>query len=159
MHPMVTRALRAFVGFSLLSSVFGQVVVIPTSVKDEADLFPELAPLTTAFTVLGIAGVACVQVALIAVWMLLSMISEDAIFTARAFRWVDLVIGATVAATVLTGGTTAYFWVFDTVTPIGTTMGVTGLMFGGVVMVLFLVVMRGLLKKATALEGELAAVV
>jgi hypothetical protein len=38
-------------------------------------------------------------------------------------------------------------------------MGVTGLMFGGVVVLLFLVVVRGLLRKATTLEHELAAVV
>jgi hypothetical protein len=159
MNQMVIRALRAFVGFSLLSSVFGQLVVIPATVRDEAELYPETAPLVTAFIVLGIAGVACVQVVLVAVLMLLSMISADAIFTERAFLWVDTVIGATVAATLLTGGTTAYFWVFDTVTPIGTTMGVTGLMFGGVVVLLFLVVVRGLLRKATTLEHELAAVV
>lgn len=40
----------------------------------------------------------CVQVVIVATWMLLGMAREDLIFSDGALRWVDLIIGAIAVA-------------------------------------------------------------
>ena len=87
------------------------------------------------------------------------------IFSPRAFRWVDVVIGATLAAAVLSFVVSVMqVSVPGSVDPEGMTS--TGLMLAGlagtgvaVFAALVLLVMRGLLRKATTLQDELAQVV
>ncbi|MBP2478648.1 hypothetical protein JOF53_007520 [Crossiella equi] len=159
MNRTAVLILRAFVAFALLVSVFGQFVVVPGAVREELDLYPEFADRLLPYTVVGVAGVACVQVALVAVWFLLGLVHEDAMFTARAFRWVDLVIGATTAATALSGGFLVHMLTSIQPGPVANLFGITALAFGGFALALVLVVLRGLLRKATSLEDELAVVV
>ncbi|GAA0638832.1 DUF2975 domain-containing protein [Kutzneria viridogrisea] len=159
MNRIAIHILRCCIAFALLVSVFGQVVVIPNAVADEAELYPELADRVAAYTAVGIIGVLCVQIALVAVWALLSMAHADRLFSERAFRWVDVVIGATVAAIALTSGFGVHMLFSTQPGPPAQILGVAGLTFGGFALVLAMLVMRGLLRKATALEGELAEVV
>ncbi|MDQ0401817.1 DUF2975 domain-containing protein [Streptomyces sp. NPDC000349] len=143
----------------------GQLVVIPTTASDEVDRFPPYAPFAAPYVAVAVVGVVCVQIALGAVWMLLGMVERDAIFTRRAFRWVDTVIGAAAVATLLAVGVAVHLAVAETPSP-DDGMELIGALGAAVVGVgvaaafaMLVVVMRGLLRKATQLQSEIAAVV
>ncbi|MFH8704218.1 DUF2975 domain-containing protein [Streptomyces rubrogriseus] len=165
MHRLFIAALRAAAAAGVLLGLFGQIVVIPTTASDEADRFPPYEPFAVPYATVAILGVACVQVALAAVWMLLGMVERDAVFSRRAFRWVDTVIGATVVATLLAFGVAVHLAVAEIPTPddgmqtLGALGAAVACVGAGAAFAMLVVVMRGLLGKATALRGELARVV
>ncbi|MGW7261020.1 DUF2975 domain-containing protein [Streptomyces sp. NPDC054834] len=165
MHRSLIAILRAGIVTAILLGLFGQIVVIPTAAADEVDRFPPYAPFATPYATVAIAGVACVQVALVAVWMLLTMVERDAIFTPRAFRWVDTVIGSSIVATLLAIGVTGHLALADIPSP-GDGMDVVSALAAAIVGVgvgasfaMLIVVMRSLLLKATDLQTEMAEVV
>ncbi|WP_306370988.1 DUF2975 domain-containing protein [Nocardiopsis sp. CC223A] len=166
MHSYITLVLRVGVALAILVGLFGQVVVIPGAAADEVERFPPYAPYELPYVILAILGVACVQVALVAVWALLAMVERDAIFTRRTFFWVDVIIGATLAASLLTAGVTVHLLVDSDIPSPADGMeliGALGAAFtttaGGVAFALLLVLMRGLLRKATELQSEMSEVV
>lgn len=165
MQRFSIATLRVGVIVAFLAGLFGQIVVIPATAADEVDRFPPYGPFAAPYVAVAIAGVACVQVALIAVWMLLAMVRRDAIFTSRAFRWVDIIIGSSVVATVLALGVTGHLALTDVPTPddgmevIGALGAATVSVGIGVAFVLLVAVMRSLLRKATDLQTEIAEVV
>ncbi|CAL9346194.1 MULTISPECIES: DUF2975 domain-containing protein [Streptomyces] len=165
MHRLFIAALRAGIAAAILLGLFGQIVVIPTTAADEADRFPPYEPFAVPYATVAILGVACVQVVLAAVWMLLDMVERDAVFSRRAFRWVDTVIGATVVATLLAFGVAVHLAVAEIPSPddgmqvlgaLGAAVACVGV---GAAFAMLVVVLRGLLSKATALRSELAEVV
>ncbi|MFB8415187.1 DUF2975 domain-containing protein [Streptomyces albidoflavus] len=165
MHPILTTLLRAAVVVVLAVGLFGQVVVIPTTAADEAELFPPYAPYAVPYAVLAVLGVACVQVTLVAVWRLLGMARHGALFAPRAFRWVDVVIVSSVAATVLAAGVAAHLLVAEIPSPDGG-MGVESALAAtvtaagaGASFAMVTVIMRSLLRKATELQQEMAEVI
>lgn len=156
--------LRVGVVLAFLVGIFGQVAVIPSTAADEVDRFPEYAPYAVPYAALAIIGVACVQVALVAVWVLLGMLRRDALFSAKAFRWVDIVVGSTVFATLITAGATVHIAFGDI--PFPNNMQAIGALgyafvttFAGVALTMFLMLMRSLLRKATDLQAEMSEVV
>jgi hypothetical protein len=165
MHRLFIAALRAGIAFAIAVGLFGQIVVIPTTAADEVDRFPPYAPFATPYVTVAIIGVACVQVALVAVWMLLTMVQRDAIFTPLAFRWVDTVIGSSLVATLLMTGVAGHLALADIPSPddgmeligaLGAAIATVGV---GVAFAMLTVIMRSLLRKATDLQTEIAAVV
>ncbi|MGP3938191.1 MULTISPECIES: DUF2975 domain-containing protein [Streptomyces] len=165
MHRLFIVALRAGLVAAILAGLFGQIVVIPTTAADEVDRFPPYAPFAAPYVTVAIVGVACVQVALVAVWMLLAMVRRGAIFTPMAFRWVDAIIGSSVVATLLAVGVTGHLALTDIPSPddgmevIGALGGAVVAVVMGVSFAMIMVIMRSLLRKATDLQSELAEVV
>ncbi|MEU9499027.1 DUF2975 domain-containing protein [Streptomyces sp. NPDC048196] len=165
MHRFFILALRAGVVAAILVGLFGQIVVIPTTAADEVDRFPPYAPFATPYVTVAIVGVACVQAALVAVWRLLTMVRRDALFSPPAFRWVDLIIGASVVATLLALGVTGHLALADIPSP-DDGMAVLGALAAalagvgvGAAFAMLVVILRGLLRKATDLRAEMAEVV
>ncbi|MFF3273814.1 DUF2975 domain-containing protein [Streptomyces chrestomyceticus] len=165
MHRYFIAILRAGIAAAVLLGLFGQAVVIPSTAAEEVDRFPPYAAFATPYVLVAIAGVACVQVALVAVWMLLTMVECDAIFTSRAFRWVDTIIGASVAATLLAAGVTVHLGLAEIPSPddgmdvVGALAAATVAVGVGAAFAMLVVVMRSLLRKAADLQTEMAAVV
>ncbi|MFH8347839.1 DUF2975 domain-containing protein [Streptomyces sp. NPDC018045] len=165
MHRHFIAILRAGIAAAILMGLFGQVVVIPTTAADEVDSFPPYAPFAVPYVVVAIAGVACVQVALVAVWKLLTMVERDAIFTPRAFRWVDTIIGASVVATLLAAGVAGHLAVAEIPSPddgMDVVSALAAALVGvgvGAAFAMLVVIMRTLLRKATDLQTEMAEVV
>jgi hypothetical protein len=89
------RALRAVLAAVLAGTVLVQVLMVwaLASGKD-----PEHGLPLTAFRVLAILGLGAAQVALACVWRLVSMVRRGTVFSSAAFRYVDGIIGAIVAA-------------------------------------------------------------
>ncbi|WP_353681943.1 DUF2975 domain-containing protein [Microbacterium sp. ABRD28] len=97
-------------------------------------------------------GIVTLQVFAVCVWRLLTMVRRDAVFTPAAFRYVDVIIGAVIAASVVT-------FAFAVVLRFGEAApGIIGLISGFALvlagMALLVVVMRMLLTQAIAREVE-----
>src|SRR6185312_8101497 len=101
MPSLVIALLRAAIAGALVLGLFGAAVVIPTTAADEVDRFPPYAPLQVPYTIAGVLAVLSVLGALVATWVLLSMAHQDAIFSPRAFPWVNAIIGCGAFATLI----------------------------------------------------------
>ena len=158
MISKVISALRLCLVVLGLGALFGQIVYVPVAASQSAQEYPELAYLAVPYAIAMIVVLACVQIALIAIWKLLALVARGWIFDLEALRWVDVIIVSAAVATVIT---------VATVTHLISWVGVGGpfallvqgaSLVGGVSFVLLMIVMRGLLASATALKSEMAEV-
>lgn len=96
MGKLTVGALRVVLVVVLAGTVFVQagMVWVLVSGNDPEDGSLPLAPLR----VCTILGMVAVQVALVCVWRLVTMVRRGAVFSPTAFRYVDVMIGAIVAA-------------------------------------------------------------
>lgn len=165
MSRFLITVLRVGIAASIMLGLFGQIVVIPTTAADEVDRFPAYAPFAAPYAAVAITGVVCVQVVLAAMWMLLDMVERDVIFTERAFRWVDIIIGAAIVTTLLALGVAGHLLLADIPSPDdgmeieGALAAATVCVVVGAAFAMLMVIMRGLLRKATVLRAEMAEVV
>ena len=158
MNVLASRLLRVALVVLLFGTVLVQVL-LPVFASEEGRIFPEVAYLVVPYSVAGILFVGCGQVALLAVWRLLSLVDRGVIFTPRAVRWVDVITACAAVATVLTAGVSIHM--------LGFVPGGGGPMIfylavclaGGLAFVLLMVVMRGLLESAIADRSELDGVI
>ncbi|MEU8133482.1 DUF2975 domain-containing protein [Streptodolium elevatio] len=151
MGKLTVGALRAVLAMMLVGTFFvqaGMVWALVTGNDPEDGSLP-LTPLR----VVTVLGMMAVQVAVVCVWRLVSMVRRGTVFSHAAFRYVDIVIGAIVAAAL----------VWFTVTGINAPgqredPGVTVIMAGvGVAILgvaLIVLVLRMLLAQAVARDGE-----
>jgi len=161
MNKALTIILRAGIAAAFLVSLFGQILVIPNSGVDELRYYFPHGPMLVVYAGLAILGVACAQVAMAAVWMLLAMIERDALFSPKAFRWIDVIIGASAAATLLSLGVVVHlmFTSMPNMIFFGAWLFAIACAAVGASFAMLMVVVRGLLRKATDLETEMAEVV
>jgi hypothetical protein len=113
--------------------------------------------LAVPYSVLGIAALACVEVVLASLWVLLSMVRRGAIFDERAFRWVGVISVAGLVAAVIVAALCAHVGEIDDAPGLVLIGG--GVAIGGAAFALLMVVMRGLSRSATMLKRELDDVV
>lgn len=152
-------ALRVLIVVLLAGLLLGQVVLVPALSGEMAALYPEVAWVRWPLVAVAAAGIACVEVALVAVWRLLSLVREDEVFSPAAFRHVDVIVGAIVVATALTGGVAAFLTFWGRGNPPGIFLGLAGLTLGGAALALLMGVMKALLREATRQRADLAEVV
>lgn len=159
MRPSLFTALRTCIVLAALGSLLGQVAVIPQVAAEEALAWPEVAHLRWPYTAAAVAVVACVQVALVATWALLDETECGEVFDGRAFARVDAIIAAAAVATTLSAGVAAHLLVVVGVGGPGVALGLGAAVVGGTTFALLMTVMRGLLRRATSMRGELAEIV
>jgi small-conductance mechanosensitive channel len=150
---LTVRALRAVLVVVLTGTVFVQAsmvwVLVSGSDPEDGSL-----PLT-AMRVITILGMAAAQVALVCVWRLVTMVRRGTVFSHAAFRYVDGVIGAIVAAALLWFAVTAVNAPGQRDDPgVTVIMGGIGLAILGVALIVL--VLRMLLAQAVARDGEAA---
>ena len=151
MGKLTVHALRAVLAVVLTGTVLIQVGMVWTLISGND---PEDGSLPlTSLRLITILGMVTVQVALVCVWRLVTMVRRGTVFSHAAFRYVDIVIGAIVAAAL----------VWFTVTAINAPgqrddPGVTLIMGGiGVAILgvaLIVLVLRMLLAQAVARDAE-----
>jgi len=153
----VVTALRASLIALLALLVLLQVLSLPGQFRHMAQEDPDLADLRWPLTALAAFWVGCAQVVVVATWRLLSLVQADRIFSEVSFRWVDAILGAIGAAwAVLLGVFLVAGLNADDPGPIV----LLGLLLVAVaVLGLLMVVMRALLKQATALRLDLETVI
>jgi hypothetical protein len=171
MNRFSIAALRLAIVFAFLCGLFGQIMVAPNVVIELVftyfdGSYNELHPYVVAYTTIAILGIACIQVGFVALWQLLAMISSGAIFSLKAFRWLDTIIGAALGATVLAFGVAMHFTFGVIPYSEDQDMAALSAWGGSIVCVgvglafaMLMTIMRGLLRKATDLESEMAEVV
>jgi hypothetical protein len=154
MSDLVIRALRVLLVLLALGALGAQVVIVlVVATHPEADL----ADRAVAYSMLGVGAIACVEVLLVALWVLLSMVRSGGIFDERAFRWVDVITVAGLLAAVLVAALCAHVGEIDDAPGLILIGGAIGI--GGVTFALLMLVMRGLLRTATVFRRELDEVV
>jgi hypothetical protein len=158
MNILAIRLLRLALLVLLFGTVLGQVL-LPVFASEEGGIFPELAYLVVPYSVAGVLGIACGQVALLVVWRLLSMVAGGVIFTRRALHWVDVITACAALATVLWAGPMVHLLFVVGLGGPGVLLGLAACIAGGLAFVLLMVVMRGLLESAVADRTELDEVI
>jgi hypothetical protein len=153
MGKLAVRALRAVLVVVLTGSVFVQALMVWALVSG-SDPGNGSLPLT-AFRVITILGIGTAQVALVCVWRLVTMVRRGTVFSHAAFRYVDVIIGAIIAAALVWFAVTAVNAPGQRADP-GVTliMGGIGLAILGVALIVL--VLRMLLAQAVARDVEAA---
>jgi hypothetical protein len=105
MGKLTVRALRAVLVVVLTGTVFVQALMV-WALAGGNDQEDGSLPLT-ALRVVTILGIGTAQVALVCVWRLVTMVRRGTVFSHAAFRYVDVVIGAIVAAALVWFAVTA----------------------------------------------------
>ncbi|MFF2197793.1 DUF2975 domain-containing protein [Streptomyces sp. NPDC058157] len=149
MGKLTVGALRAVLGLVFAGTVFVQAGMVWALATDPEDGSLPLTPLR----LVTILGMAAAQVALVCVWRLVAMVRRGTVFSHAAFRYVDGVIGAIVAAAAVWFAVTALNAPGQREDP-----GVTVIMAGvGVAILgvaLIVLVLRMLLAQAVARYAE-----
>lgn len=153
MGNLAVRALRAVLVVVLTGSAFVQAMMVWALVSgnDPEDGSLPLTPLR----VITILGIGAAQVALVCVWRLVTMVRRGTVFSHAAFRYVDVIIGAIIAAALVWFAVTALNAPGQRDDP-GVTliMGGIGLAILGVALIVL--VLRMLLAQAVARDIEAA---
>ncbi|MEU7862052.1 DUF2975 domain-containing protein [Nonomuraea sp. NPDC049141] len=153
MGKLAVRALRAVLVVVLGGTVCVQALMVWVLISG-SDPEDGSLPLTS-LRVITILGMVTVQVALVSVWRLVTMVRRGTVFSHAAFRYVDAVIGAIVAAALLWFAVTALNAPGQREDPgVTVIMGGIGLAILGVALIVL--VLRMLLAQAVARDVEAA---
>lgn len=150
MGKFTILALRIVLASALAGSLLVQGVLVPLL---WADLEEAPAGVRVPLVVIVVLGIVTMQVTGVCVWRLLTMVRRGTVFSHAAFRYVDIVIGAAAAASLLTFGLAVTLAPGEAVAP-----GVVGLICGAALVIagvaLIVLVLRMLLAQAVALDAE-----
>ena len=117
------------------------------------DIGPDVADVAAPLIVTTVLGIVTIQVTLVCVWRLLTMVRRGTVFSHDAFRYVDVVIGAIAAASLLTFGLGVILAPGEAAAPgMVLLIGGAGVLVAGVALVV--VVLRMLLAQAVARDTE-----
>ncbi|MEV7419241.1 DUF2975 domain-containing protein [Streptomyces sp. NPDC089919] len=149
MGKLTVGALRAVLAVVLVGTVLIQVMMVWAIFNDPEDGSLPLTPLRLVTA----AGMLAVQVALVCVWRLVTMVRRGTVFSHAAFRYVDGVIGAIVAASLVWFTITAINAPGQREDP-GVTVIMAGIGLAILGVALIVLVLRMLLAQAVARDGE-----
>ena len=154
MGKLTLLALRIVLAVALAGSRFVQAVLVPRLATDLSEDFgPDVADVAAPLIVTTVLGIVTIQVTLVCVWRLLTMVRRGTVFSHDAFRYVDVVIGAIAAASLLTFGLGVILAPGEAAAPgMVLLIGGAGVLVAGVALVV--VVLRMLLAQAVARDTE-----
>jgi len=134
-----------------------QFLSFPGGIAYDAQQHPEQAYLRWPLTFLAGFCIFCAEVVVFSTWKLLSLVQSDRIFSDAAFKWVNAIIWAIAGAwTILVG---FLIWVFSNADDPGFPMVLLFFVLSVTVVGLLMIVMRALLRQATALRTDMEAVI
>lgn len=142
-----------------LAALAVQVIILPRQAAAMAWEYPEFTYLQFPILVLAIAIIACGQLILACIWTLLTKVRRDRIFGRSALLWVDIMIGALLLAVAFSVAIFVTLVYGAEIGPPGVIYGLLLLVCGCLALALVLLVMRGLLRKATEQASYLDEVV
>ena len=159
MNTLAVLGLRILLVLLFIGALYPELILVPSAGAEISRWYPDRGYLEMPYVTLGILAVACSQVAIIALWALLSRVRRGAIFAESAFRWVDVIIGCGVVATALVAFVEVNAIVIENIGSPAILILLTSAVIAGGAFVLLMIVMRGLLRSATTLQRELEEVV
>lgn len=154
MNRVAVRALRVvlvLLAVGVLAAAVLVVVVPSTQYSRPVD------GIDIAYMVVWLITLACVEVGLFAVGVLLNRVAREAIFDESADRWVWVIAVTGLVAALLVGGMAVSVGELGDAPGMVLIGGAIGM--AGVAFALLMTVMLGLLRTATGLRRELEAVV
>lgn len=98
MNRWVVLSLRVVLAIGLLGSLVVQVLIVPLLWLDMDEAGEGFR---TSLAVIAVLGILCLQVIAVCVWRLLTMAARGTVLSPDSFRYVDIVIGAIAAGSVL----------------------------------------------------------
>jgi hypothetical protein len=149
--------LRVFLVLLFGILVVFQTLSLPGQFAHMAEESPDLAYLRWPMTAVSVFWVLCVQVVIVSTWKLLTMVKNDRIFSEASLAWVDAIVWAIVAAWVVLLSVFLYFGL--RADDPGLPLVLLLMLIGIAVLGLLMVVMRALLRQATALRTDMEAVI
>ncbi len=151
MGKVTVHALRAVLAVLIAGTVLVQAGMVwaLASGSDPEDGSLPLTPLR----LITIVGMVSVQVALVCVWRLVTMVRRGTVFSDAAFRYVDVMIGAIVAAALVWFAVTLVNAPGQRDDP-GVTLIMGGISVGILGVALIVLVLRMLLAQAVARDVE-----
>jgi hypothetical protein len=158
MQPRVTRILKVLIVVLLGLLLSSQILVIPEVARITAIRNPDVAHLEIPGIIGAVVFLALVEVTLVCIWFLLSLVQAERIFRVEAFRYVDVILAALVAAGALILASYIVIVANRAVSLSLTLLAVLGIVVSAA-LALLVVVLRGLLRKALELEQDLSEVV
>lgn len=134
-----------------------QTFSLPGQFAHMAQESPDMAYLRWPMTAIAAFLVLCMQVVIVSTWKLLTMVRRDRIFSEASLTWVNTIVWAILAAWVVLVGLFLYvgFNADDPGLPLLLFLMVVGVAALGLLMV----VMRALLRQATALRTDMDTVI
>ncbi len=157
-NRIVVDTLRVLLGAVLIVILYLQIVGLPWLSGVIAEDLPAEAYMRWPILALSIAGLACVQVGVVSTVHLLGLTRKNDVFSHRALRWVNALIGAALAGSLVCLMTILY----QSSTVAGPPLWMLLLLCGvlvGVGIALLLTVMRSLLIQATTLRRDMDSVI
>lgn len=145
---IVTLKTLIFVLIALLLAC--QVFVIPAVAQQMVEKSPPLGYLQVPRIVVTVGFLLCLQIALVCVWRLLSLVRASVLFRENAFTYVNI-LGLVALATLLILGSFITLAVAGGASPSVIMLSSLGIVVGSG-LALMIVVMRGLLRKASELD-------
>ena len=146
-------AVRIVLAMVLVGSLFVQVVMVPLLAVDLDGLAPDYAYLRIPLIVIAVLAVLTVEVTFVCVWGLVTMARRGTVFSQAAFRYVDIILTAVAAGSLLTFVLGVILAPGDAVAP-----GIVLLIGGAGVLIacvaLIVLVLRALLTQAVAREAQ-----
>ncbi len=159
----VVLPLRILLALAFVFLLVMQVMSVPGDILHDLGRTPEAAHVLIPMLVVAELVMLCFQVVIVCTWQLLTMVKKDRIFSEASLRWVDGIVWSFIAAWALFGGLAAYIVAVIYFTPEIRDPGIPIVLFGivlmGAVLVLLMVVLRALLRQATALRSDMEAVI
>lgn len=163
MNRIVFNLLTLLIFSGIAFALFAQIMILPGIAADEVRNFPAYEPYRVPLLTLGIAFIACAQVALAGLWVLVFRAQSGSFFRPGTQRWVVTIGAAVGVATLLTGG--LFLYVTFAGIPMPSDMGDLGLwmMSGlgslvGVALLGVVFVTHRLVERATDAQTELDGV-
>jgi hypothetical protein len=150
-------ALRVFLVVLFGVLVVFQTLSLPGGIAYHAQQNPHDANLRWPLTAIAVFLVLCAEVVVVATWKLLTLVKKDRIFTTASLKWVDAIVWAVGAAWLVFAGMLLFVG-FNADDP-GMPMLLFLVTVGVTVIELLIVVMRALLRQATALRTDMEAVI
>jgi hypothetical protein len=150
MGKLTVVTLQVIIAIALVGSIIVQVVIVPLM---WADLDDAPGQVRLSFTIAIVLGIVTLQVSAVCIWRLLTMVRRGSVFSRAAFRYVDVVIGAIAAASLILVGLGVALAPGEAVAPgVVLLIGGAALVVAGVALVVL--VLRMLLAQAVARETE-----
>jgi hypothetical protein len=158
----VVLPLRVLLVLVLAALVAAQVWAVPAVLPDIADPSLERSFMRGTMLVVAVLGLVCVQAVVVCTWKLLTLVTDDRIFSDGALRWVDAIVASVVVGWLMLFATfvCSYYFIVDEVSDDAVLPALLLLLLlVGAVLGLLMVVMRALLRQATTLRTDLEAVI
>ena len=155
---LLVTALRVLLGLAFAVLLFAQLRAVPAMYDDWVRDAPEPASARWPMLAVALLVLLCVQAVIVSIWRLLTLVTDDRIFSEQSFGWVNAILGAIAAAGVLLLGAFLYA-VGPLALPATPSVVLLLLLVVTAVSGLLMVVMRALLRQATTLRTDLEAVI